>query len=296
MTQTEIQKVTKPAIVSRLYHTPPPLPPLPPFPSVQLATTSVSTQNTYTFEMTSKLLKPLENPDVPVMTYKPTESSWTQDGSKGHQNSTTEINKRIPIPTDPTPLILQPPTKKPLIISHYDKPGVQFTSVKPITFSEARHFSSISHTDSQRLNSAVSELNKTAVTKSVNIVNNKALFTATTALTILTVAFPRNSSVTSTTVFVPQQSSTTLKTAPVTQKYPKVIQLTRKPEVMSVPSVTMLKGIARTSAPAMPPPTVHQSTVARDTQDITEQLKYPVTTTRHPWMKVTRGKQITVTN
>lgn len=288
VTPTEIQKVTKPAIVSRLYHTPPPLPPLPPFPSVQLATTSVSTKNTYTFGMTSKLLKPLENSIVPVMTYKPTQS---QDGLKGYESSTTELNKRIPIPTDPTPLILQPPTKKPLIISHYDKPAVQFTSVKPITTSEAPHFAIISHTDSQRLNPAVSELNETAVTKPVNIVNNKALFTATTVLKILTVSIPRNSSVTSTTVFVPQQSFTTLKTTPVTQKYPKVIQLTRKPAVVSVPPVTKLKEIARTSAPAMPPPTVHQSTVARDIQDITEQLKYPVTTTRLPWMKVTRGQK-----
>lgn len=295
MAPTEIQKITKPAIVTRLYHTPPPLPPLPPFPSVQFATTSVSTKNTYTFEMTSKQLKPLENPTVPVVTYKHIQSPGTQDGLKGYQSSTTELNKRIPIPTDPTPLILQPPTKKPLVISHYDKPAVQFTSVKPTTTSVTPHFEIISHTDSQRINQAVSELNKSAVTKSVNILSNKALFTAITALEILTISIPRNSSVTSTTVFVPQQSSTTPKTTPVTQKYPKVIQLTRKPAVESVPPVTKLKETA-TSAPTMPPPTIHQSTVARNTQDITEQLNYPVSTTKLPWMKVTRGKQITVTH
>ncbi|PNF23103.1 hypothetical protein B7P43_G09127 [Cryptotermes secundus] len=287
---TEIQKVTKPAIVSRPYHTPPPLPPLPPFPSVQLATTSVST-NTYTFEMTSKLLKPLENPTVPVVTYKPTQSPWTLDGLKGYQSSTTELNKRIPIPTDPTPLILQRPTKKPLVISHYDKPAVQFTSVKPTTTSVTPHFAISSHTDTQRIDQAVSELNKTAVTKSVNILSSKALFTAITALKILTVSIPRNSSVTSATEFVPKQSSTTPKTTPVTQKYPKVIQLTRKPAVVSVRPVTSLKETARTSAPAMPPPIILQSTVARNTQDITEQLNYPVSTTELPWMKVTRGQK-----
>lgn len=295
MAPTETQKVTKPAIVSRLYHTPPPLPPLPPFPSVQLATTSVSTKNTYTLEMTSKRMKPLENPTVPVVTYKPTQSQWTQDGLK-NQSSTTELNKRIPIPTDPTPLILQPPTKKPLVISHYDKPAVQFTSVKPTTTSVTPHFAIISSTDSQGIHQAVSELNKTAVTKSVNILSNTAVFTAITALKILTISIPRNSSVTSTTVFVPQRTSTTPKTTPVTQKYPKVIQLTRKPAVLSVQPVTKIKETARTSAPAMPSPTILQSTVARNIQDITEQLNYPVLTTRLPWMKVTRGKQITVTH
>jgi hypothetical protein len=283
VTPSETQKVTKSTVVSRPFHTPPPLPPLPPFPSI-------STKNISTFEMTSEVPKPLENTTVTVITYKRSQSPWTQDGLEGYQSSTTELNKRIPIPTDPTPLILRPPTKKPLIISHYGKPAAQFTSVKPITTSIDPHFAIISDAGSRRINPAVSELNRTAVTKSIKILNNKTLITASTALKMLTVSSPWNS--TSATLFVPKQFSTTLEITPVTQKYPKVIQLTRKPAVVSVPPVTKLKDTARTNAPTVPPPTIQQSNIATDTQDITELLKYSVPTTSIPWMKVTRGENI----
>jgi hypothetical protein len=215
-----------------------------------------------------------------------------QDGLKGYQSSTTELNKRIPIPTDPTPLVLQPPTKKPLVISHYSKPAAPYSSVKPVTTSIAPHFAVISDAGTQKLNPTVSEANKTAVTKSVNILNNNTIIAAFTALKMLTVSSPWNSSATSATVFVPQKFSTTLKTTPVTQKYPVVIQLTKKPAVVLVSPVTKLEETAMTSAPAVSPPTIHHSNIAKDTQDITEQLKYPVSTTSLPWMKVTRGNKL----
>jgi hypothetical protein len=161
--------------------------------------------------------------------------------------------------------------------------------MKPVTSSTDSHFAVISDAGSRRLNPAVSELNRTAVTKSINILSNKTLITASTTLKMLTVSSPWGS--TSATVFLPKQFSSTLKITPVTQTYPKVIQLTRKPAAMSVPPVTKLKDTARTNAPTVPPPTIQQSNIATGIQDITELLKYPVSTTSLPWMKVTRGKK-----
>jgi hypothetical protein len=289
----EERATTKSAVVNRPYYTPPPLPPLPPYPSGELPTFSSSTQRPLILEISSELPKSLENTEVPRIHYKPIQPPWIQDGLKEHLSSTTELNKRIPIPTDPTPLILQPPTavyipKKPSIIPQIDKASIRLTTVKPVTTSIAPHITLSPLTISERLNPIVTELNKTTVTKPV-----KTQSTASTASKMLTVAIHSNSSLISTTLLEPQQTTTTYKTTLISQNYSKVIEVTRKPVVMSVPPVTELKQTARTSAPTVLPLSFYQSTtIPSETQEITEQLKYSEPITRPPWMTVTRGKQI----
>jgi len=292
VTPLEAQKVTKSAVVSRPYHTPPPLPPLPPFPSAEVPAAPASTRNSVTFEITSELPKPTENTEFPVVPYKPVRPSWTQDGLTGRLGSTTEPNKRIPIPTDPTPLILQPPTaiyipKKPSVMFQSDKPAVRLTTVKSITTSTAPPFTVSPLTISQRLNPVVTMSNETAITKSPNIVNTKTLSSTSTTLKMPTVP-NRNSSLISTTLLLAKQSSRTLKTTP------EVIKQTTKPIVLAVPSVTQYEHTARTSTPTESPLIIRQFTVPEETQDITEQLNYSELTTRVPSMKVTRGKEITI--
>jgi hypothetical protein len=283
---------TKSAIVNRPYHTPPPLPPLPPYPSAGFPALPSSTQNSLIFEMSSDLPKPLESTEV----HRPVLPPWTQDGLKYHLSSTTELNRRIPIPTDPTPLILQPPTavyipKKPPVIPQIDKPPIILTTLKPITTSIASHSTMSPFTFSQRLNPVMTELNETAFTKPINTLSINTSSTASTTLKRPILPIRRNSSSATTTLLVPQKSATT----PATQKYPTVVQLTSKPVVASIPPVTELKQTSRTSAPTVSPLIILQSTtVPTETQSFTEQLKHSEAVTRQPWMKVTRGKQITV--
>lgn len=296
----EPQTVSKSAVINRPYHTPPPLPPLPPYPSAKLPTFPPSTQKNLILEMSSELPKPVENTEAPLIHYKPVVPLWTQDGLKEHLSLTTESNGRIPIPSDPTPLILQPPTavhiqKKPLVISQSEKPAVRLTTVKPVTTSTASHFTLSHLTVSESLNPVVTDLNKTAVTKSVNILNIKTMSTASTALNMPTVPIRRNSSLISTALLVPRQSSTTLKTTPLTQNYPRVTQVRSKLVVFSIPPVTKLKQTARTSASTVSPLIIHHfTTVPSETQDVTERLTYSEPITTPPWMTVTRGKEITI--
>jgi hypothetical protein len=108
------------------------------------------------------------------------------------------------------------------------------------------------------------------------------------------VSIPRNSSLIATTFLVPQQTSTPLKATSVTQIYPKVTQSTRKPVHMSVTPEKKLIETTETSTPTVPLLIISGSTIPRETPEVTEQLEYSVSSTAVPWMKVTRGKQLTI--
>jgi hypothetical protein len=231
------------------------------------------------------------------MSYKPIQPTLAQGGLEEHMISTTKLNKRIPIPTDPTPLILQPPTAvhipmKPSVIPKGDKSSVWFSTANPVNTTIAPHSTVFPFAASQRPNPIVTELNKAVATESVNTVTNKTWSTSYITLRMPTVSVPRNSSVIATTFLVPQQFSTPLKATSVTQIRPKVAQSTRKPVDMSVIPVTKLKETTETSTPTVPLLITRGSTIPRETPEVTEQLKYSVSSTEVSWMKVTRGKNL----
>jgi len=297
LSATELDtKVTK--STSRPYLPPPPLPPLPPFPSPDLPIAPANTQTSLSFEITSELPKPLENTDVTDMPYKPIQSTLAQDGLEEYTSSITESNKRIPIPTDPTPLILQPPTailipKKPSFIPKGDKTSVWFSTANPVNSTTAPHSTLLPFSVSKRPNQAVTELSKAVVTESSNTLNNKTRSTSSTTLKVPTVSIPVTSSLISTTFLVSEQSSAPVKATSVTQIYPKATQSTRRPINLSPITVTKLKRTTETSTPTVPLFVSHGSDVPTETPEVTEQLQYSVSSTAVPWMKVTRGKKLT---
>jgi len=288
-------KVTK--STGRPYLPPPPLPPLPPFPSLDLPIAPANTQTSPSFEITSELPKPKENTEVSDVPYQPIQSTLAQNGLEEYTSSITESNKRIPIPTDPTPLILQPPTailtpKKPSFIPKGDKTTMWFSTANPVNSTIAPHSTLFPFAVSKRPSPAVTESNKVVVTESLNTLNNKTWATSSTTLKVPTVSIPMNSSLISTTFLVSKQSSTPVKATSVTQIYPKATQSTRKPVNLSTIAVTKLKA-TETSTPTVPLLTGHGSTIPRETPEVTEELQYSVSATAVPWMKVTRGKQLT---
>jgi len=107
------------------------------------------------------------------------------------------------------------------------------------------------------------------------------------------VSIPINSSLISTTFLVSEQSSAPIKPTSVTQIYPKATQSTRKPVDLSTITMTKFKRTTQTSTPTVPLLISHGSDIPRETQEFTEQLQYSVSSTAVPWMKVTRGKQLT---
>jgi hypothetical protein len=251
-----------------------------------------NTQTSPIFELISVVPKPKEDTEVPDVPYKPIQSTLAQDGLEEYTSSITELNKRIPIPTDPTPLILQPPTailipKKPSFITKGDKTTVWFSTANPVNSTIAPHFTLFPLAVSKRPSPVVTESNKTVVTESLNTLNNKTRSTFSTTLKV-----PVNSSLISTTFLVSKQLSTPVKATSVTQIYPKATQSTRKPVNLSTIAVTKLK-VTETSTPTVPLLTDHGSTIPRETAEVTEELQYSVSSTAVPWMNVTRGKQFT---
>jgi len=257
-----------------------------------------NTQTSLSFEITSELPKRLENTDVPDTSYKPIQPTLAQDGLKEYTSSTTELNKRIPIPTDPTPLILQPPTaiivpKNPSFIPKGDKMSVWNSTANPVNSTTASHSTLFPFAVSKKPNPAVTELNKAVVNESVNTLNNKTWSTSSTTLKVPTVSIPRTSSLISKTFPVSEQSSTPVQAPAVTQIYPKATQSTRKPVNLSTITMTKLIRTTETSTTTVPRLISRGSTMTTETPELTEQLQYSVSSTAVPWMKVTRGKQLT---
>jgi hypothetical protein len=62
---------------------------------------------------------------------------------------------------------------------------------------------------------------------------------------------------------------------------------------LSTITVTKLKRTTETSTPTVSLPIGRGSDIPRETPEVTEQLHYSVSSTAVPWMKVTRGKQLT---
>lgn len=295
MLPTELDtKVTK--STSRPYPSPPPLPPLPPFPSPDLPTAPANTQTSLSFEITSELPKPLGKTEVPDVPYKPIQPTMAQDGLEEWTSSITEFNKRIPIPTDPTPLILQPPTgilipKKPSFIPKGDRTSVWFSTVNPVNSTITPHSTLFPSVVSKRPSPAVTELNRAVVTESLNTLNNKTWSTSSTTLKVPTVSIPIKSSLIPTTFLVSERSSAPVKPTLVTQIYPKATQSTRKLVNLSTITITKLKRTTETSIPTVSLPIGRGSDIPRETPEVTEQLHYSVSSTAVPWMKVTRGQK-----
>jgi hypothetical protein len=232
------------------------------------------------------------------MPYKTIQPTLAQDGLEEYTSSITESNKRIPIPTDPTPLILQPPTailipKKPSFIPKGDKTSVSFSTANPVNSTTAPHSTLFPFAVSKRPNQAVTELDKAVFTELLKTLNNKTWSTSSTTLQVPTVSIPMTSSLISTTFLVSEQSSTPVKTTSVSQIYPKATQSTRRPVNLSTITVTKLKRTTETSTPTVPLLISHGSDVPTETPEVTEQLQYSVSSTAVSWMKVTRGKQLT---
>jgi hypothetical protein len=91
---------------------------------------------------------------------------------------------------------------------------------------------------------------------------------------------------------VSEQPSTPVKATSVTQIYPKATQSTRKTVNLSTMTATKLTA-TETSTPTMPLLISRGSAIPRETPEVTEQLQYSGSPTAVPWMKVTRGKQLT---
>jgi hypothetical protein len=256
-----------------------------------------NTQTSPSFEITTELPKSKEDTEVPDVSYKPIQSTLAQDGLEEYTSSITELNKRIPIPTDPTPLILQPPTatlipKKPSLIPKGDKTTVWFSTAKPVNSTIAPHSTLFPSAVSKRPSPAVTESNKAVVTESLNTLNNKTWSTFSTTLKVPTVSIPMNSSLISTTFLVSKQSSKPVKATSVTQIYPKATKSTRKPVNLSTIAVTKPKA-TETSTTTVTLLTGNGSTTPGETAEVTEDLQYSMSSTAVPWMKVTRGKQFT---
>jgi len=231
------------------------------------------------------------------MPYKPIQPTLAQDRLEEYTSSVTEFNKRIPIPTDPTPLILQPPTaklipKKTSFIPKGDKTSVWFSTVNPVNSNITPHYTLFPFIVSKRPSPAVTEINRAVVTKSLNTLNNKTWPTSTTTLKVPMVSIPIKSSSISTTFLVSVQSSAPVKPTSVTQTYPKATQSTRKPVNLSTITMTKPKRTTETSAPTVPLLISRGSDIPRETPEVTKQLQYSVPSTAVPWMKVTRGKEL----
>jgi hypothetical protein len=262
-----------------------------------LSTAPADTKTSLSFEITSELPKPLENTEEPDMPYKPVQPTLAQDGLEEYTSSITESNKRIPIPTDPTPLILKPPTailppKKPSYIPKGDKTSVWFSTANPVNSTIAPHSTMFPIAVSKMQNPGVTELNKAVFTESLYTLNKKKWSTSSTTLKVPTVSIPMNSSLISTTILMLEKSSTPVKATSITQIYPKVTQSIRKPVNLSTITVTKLKA-TETSTSTVPLFTSRGSTIPKKPSEVTEQLQFSVSSTAIPWMKVTRGKQLT---
>ncbi|XP_069693713.1 uncharacterized protein [Periplaneta americana] len=286
-------RVTKSTITNRSFHPPPPLPPLPPIPSseVTMSLSPNATQTPLIIPSSSQTTKVMENTELPTIRYKPVRTNWTQDDVEETLSPpvTEGPSKRIPIPTEPTPLILQPPTAIILPKKQSLKTEIPFTNLTTMTTRIVKAITTVIPFNSTVVSSTTT---KTPTTKFIPTLNKKTsattlpqttvkiITTVPTKITLPAVPTRRYINVTSTTqqsIPTPQLRDlfTTVKT--ITYRPKKIFPLSPSPP------------LSRPTLLTKTPIVFLQTTTMKQIQDDIDE-KLPQGTTKYPSIRPTRAQ------